>query len=70
MGSRVMVLGSKEADVQRILDSRDLPGMAGFDHELKVLAARRRRGETSAIQLPAGTAALKNEPNENRWLKI
>lgn len=49
-----MVLGSRAADVQNIINSRDLPGMAGFDHELKTLAARRRRAGNGSVQLPAG----------------
>lgn len=53
-GCKVMVLGSKEADVQKILNSRDLPGMAGFDHELRTIAARRKRQKDATVQLPLG----------------
>ena len=49
-----MVLGSKESAVKKVMESRDLPGMAGFDHELKTLAARRKRESSQTIQLPSG----------------
>ncbi len=54
--SKVLVLGSKASEVQRVLNSHDLPGMAGFDHELKTLAARRKRVTDQAVQLPTGAS--------------
>lgn len=48
----LMVASSKE-QVQAVQHSRDLPGLAGFDHELRQ-AARRRRGATSQLALPTG----------------
>ena len=50
----MLVLGSNASDIQRIRDSRDLPGMASFDHELRTLAARRKKDNNQAIQLPTG----------------
>lgn len=49
-----MVLGSSAAEVQKVVESRDLPGMAGFDEELKRMAARRRRTNATVHQLPSG----------------
>ena len=52
-GMRVMILASTKEQVQAVQTSRDLPGLAGFDHELK-LAARRRRGTNKHLTLPSG----------------
>jgi len=38
---KVMVVGSASAEVAAVRNSRDLPGMASFDHELRNLASRR-----------------------------
>jgi hypothetical protein len=51
---KVMVVGSALAEVAAVRNSRDLPGMADFDHELRNLASRRQRSSTATITLPTG----------------
>jgi len=53
-GMRVMVVGSALAEVAAVRNSRDLPGMAGFDHELRILASRRQRSNAASPVLPSG----------------
>ena len=48
------MVGSAPAEVEAVRNSRDLPGMAGFDHELRILASRRQRGNTAPAALPTG----------------
>lgn len=41
-GARVMLVASAAGEVAAVQHARELPGLAGFDHEL-LRAARRRR---------------------------
>ena len=49
------MLASSHSEVRAVQNARDLPGMAGFDHELK-LAMRRRRTGPAVLTLPPGKA--------------
>ena len=51
---KVLVVGSASSEVAAVRNSRDLPGMAGFDHELRTLASRRQRGSAVSAALPTG----------------
>lgn len=48
-----MLLASSVEDVQKVRSAKDLAGLAGFDHELRT-AARRRRQTGGAVELPKG----------------
>ena len=53
---KLLVIASTHSEVQAVRNSRDLPGLAGFDQELRTLATRRRQSSaTAAIKLPTGT---------------
>ena len=54
---RVMLVASTQEQVQGVQRSRDLPGLAGFDHELRTAATRRRRAATQ-LTLPTGQFSL------------
>ena len=49
------VLGSTRADVQSVRDAKDLPGLAGFDHEeLRNMRRRHAHAGAAARSLPTG----------------
>ena len=52
-----MMVASSQEQVQAVQQSRDLPGLAGFDHELRT-AARRRRQAPTQLTLPTGGASM------------
>ncbi|KAK9804353.1 hypothetical protein WJX72_008599 [[Myrmecia] bisecta] len=51
---RLMMLASSAAEVEAIQHSRDLPGLAGFDHEHKQAMRRRQHAGGGALVLPKG----------------
>lgn len=53
----MLLLGSRHGEVEAVRASRDLPGLAGFDHELGVLAARARPGTAAGVKAPNGKRA-------------
>ena len=53
-GTTVVMYASTEADVQRVRTSKDLPGMAGFQQELKQHMRRQRGSSGSILKLPSG----------------
>ncbi|MEW5317621.1 MAG: hypothetical protein WDW38_008904 [Sanguina aurantia] len=57
-GCKVMLLASSVEDVQGVRSAKDLAGLAGFDHELRT-AARRRRQTGGAVELPKGDFTFK-----------
>ena len=55
----VRVLGSTRADVQAVKDAKDLPGLAGFDHEeLRNMRRRRTHAGVASLSLPTGQRNL------------
>ena len=45
---------STEAEVQHVRSSKDLPGMAGFQQELKQQMRRKRGSNGSTLKIPSG----------------
>ena len=55
VGTVLRVLGSSKADVQAVQNAKDLPGLAGFDHEeLRSMRRRRTHAATASSSLPSG----------------
>jgi hypothetical protein len=53
-----MLLASNAAAVKAVQGARDLPGLAGFDHEFtREMRRRSRPAGTAAVALPTGTSA-------------
>ena len=66
-GVKVLLLGSKRGEVEAVRASHDMPGMAGFDHELGVLASRARRGGAQEIKPPKGMLHLASSARYSLW---
>ncbi len=64
VGTVLRVLGSSQADVQAVQNARDLPGLAGFDHEeLRSMRRRRNHAPTASASLPSGASIVGGTPN-------
>ncbi|GMH46021.1 hypothetical protein BSKO_13985 [Bryopsis sp. KO-2023] len=53
-GKQYMVLGSSQSDIQRIREAKELPGLLGFDGEVKRAAMRRRTRANTKANPPRG----------------
>lgn len=53
-GMRATVYASTKAEISQVQNSRDLPGLAGFEQELKQTMRRQRGSRNGTLKLPAG----------------
>ena len=56
--SRVRLLASAAHDVAAVRSARDMPGLAGLEHESQRAAARRRTAGGADVTLPTGSSPL------------
>ena len=55
---RVRLLASAAHDVAAVRGARDMPGLAGLEHESRRAAARRRTAGGADVTLPTGSSPL------------
>ena len=53
-GARVEVYASTRQEVEQVRNSKDLPGLAGFEQELKQTMRRHRGSKRGVLTLPTG----------------
>ena len=53
-GMRVTVYASTKAEIIQVQNSKDLPGLAGFEQELKQTMRRQRGSRNAVLKLPTG----------------
>ena len=63
-GSKVMLIASTAVEVAAIKSSKEMPGLATFEHELRRLEQRRKKNHAfaDALQVPRGRPYLFERP--------
>lgn len=51
---RLDVYASTKQEVEQVRNSKDLPGLASFEQELKQTMRRQRGSRTGSLMLPSG----------------
>lgn len=69
-GKQYMLLGSSDSDVRQVKEAKDMPGLLGFDGEVKRAAQRKRTRANAKVGPPGGEYTfgdykVLNLPNSN-----